>query len=113
MENKKNKIIYILLLVTIGVFAFLYFTEKKDRQTAEEAFLLEKKEALRILSEKLNKEFGTKTNQFKNEIEILKTQEKQIQYVPYTKTIYIDRTLDEALDVFSNHSANRKTEKQN
>lgn len=113
MKNKITIFVFTALLILLGVFAFLYFFEKNNRIDAENKFSKEKKEYLRKLSDSLNKTFILKTSDFEIEIDSLINLEKKIKYIPYEKTIYIDRTLDEALDVFSKHSANKKSASSN
>ena len=108
MKTNLHTALYLILLIALGVFVFLYFAEKSERLSAEDKYAEEKKEALRNLSDSLNIEFNNKTEVFKTEIKYLSNLEKDIKYIPYEKTIYIDRSLDEALDVFSKHSANKR-----
>lgn len=108
-----RKTIILVLLIALGVFIFLYFTEKSDRLAAENKYAEEKKQALRELSDSLNIEFTNKAQKFQNEINYLSNLEQDIKYVPYEKIIYTDRSFDEALDVFANHPANRRTTNNN
>jgi len=111
----KNKLIitgFTILLIILGVFVFLYNTEKKDRLSAENKYAEEKKEALRKLSDSLNDTFEVKTNEFLLEINYLSNLEQKIKYIPYEKDVYPNRTLDDALDVHSKRKANSKSRKK-
>jgi hypothetical protein len=107
----KNKLIlagFVLLSITIGVFAFLYFTEKSARLSAEDKYAEEKKEALRNQADILHVEFETITNDLQSEIHYLSNLEQEIRYVPYEKAIYIDRSLDDAIIIHTNRKANKR-----
>lgn len=111
--EKLNKTINLILLIALGVFVFLYFNEKFNSENLEDKYLQEKKEDLRKQAEKLNLSFKEKTNSLQFKIDSLKKIERDIRYIPYEKPIYIDRTLDDALRVFSEHPANKRTTNSN
>lgn len=111
----KNKLIitgFVLLLIALGVFIFLYNTEKKNRLSEEDKYAQEKKESLRKLSDSLNNSFEKKIVQFQSEIKYLSNLEQKIKYIPYEKDVYPNRTLDDALNVHARRKANTKSKKK-
>jgi len=99
----------IVLIIAVGIFGFLYFTEKSDRLAAESTYADEKKEELRELADSLHTRFDAEITAFQSKIDYLSSIEQDIKYVPYEKLRYTDITVDTALDTIADYSFDSKS----
>lgn len=117
MENSiKDKIILIgltTLLISLGVFVFLYLNEKSARIEAENRSDNNEKEYLRSLRDSLQNMFEYKILEFQIEVKKISKLEEEIKYIPYEKVVYPDRNLDDALIILSEHKNNTSSKREN
>jgi hypothetical protein len=113
LSQKLLLALFILMAIAIGIFSFLYFDEKSNRESAESRYLKEKKEYQKTIRDSLVNNNDTIINRFVKENDSLKKLKNEIIYVAYEKYLYADRDLDSALRVISSyryHSKSKETD---
>jgi len=102
MILSKTKL-YVILLILVSVIGFLIYNAFQSR-AAIEAALKEKqdeKEEIQRVRDSASHARDRQISDFEYTFDSLVKNNKKIIYVPYEKLKYIDRTLDDAVDVLN------------
>lgn len=111
----KNKLIlsgFIILLLTVGVFAFLYYDTNSKLEEAQIQSKLDKKKALEELEKQYEEAIKLLNSEFLKLHEEYSNQEDNVKYIPYEKLLYVDRDVDTALDIIANYNFNSGADKK-
>ena len=113
MVSKRLLYLFIGLVAIIVGQQVFFRTEIRDLRDEKMDLLSDQKEAIKQIRDSATARIDTlTTNSQKRFDSILKIPAK-IKYIPYEKPIYINRTLDDALDVHAKHKAEQRAAKKN
>lgn len=109
--NKIKEIIIGILLIGLGIlyFSFQSTVSRYDKQISDlkEEKKIELKEEKKKIIIKRDSLIQLKIKKYDS----LLSEKQTIEYIPYEKPIYVDRTLDDAIYVLSNYSYQGTTKK--
>ena len=100
MILSKNKL-YLILFILVAIIGFLIFNgyrSRAERDAALKEKQEEKEEVIRI-RDSATKSRDMQISDFEYIFDSLVNTNKKIIYVPYEKLKYIDRTLDDAINI--------------
>lgn len=104
MRNIGFKIVTAILLISSGVFAFMYFTTDSKLENELSKGLDQKVKDLKREAELKDNQMVTIITNFNTRIQDLSDRADNIKYVPYEKLLYVDRDVNTAMDVISSYN---------
>lgn len=113
MVSKRLLYVFIVLVATIVVQQVIFRTELRDLRDEKMDLLSEQKETIKKVRDAATARIDTLTTKSQKRFDSILRIPAKIKYIPYEKPIYINRTLDDALDVHAKYKAEQDPRKKN
>ncbi len=104
----KNTTLNILLIIGISVIGWLWYSDNSDFKE-QITDIKKKQDSTSLIIQKDYKVRDSIILAERKSNDSLKNRVDKIQYIPYEKHTYIDRSIDDALDVLSEYQYNTRT----
>lgn len=109
--NKFIRILLVLSLIALGVMFFIYRNSKLDYEKEISELKEARKEELKAVRDSAFVQIESIVNRSRTTYDSLLTINQEIKYVPYEKLRYVDRTIDDALDVIADYNYSKTRQK--